>query len=349
MIGSRRRRAAAGAAPRLHPAGAVTLRARGVGLTRGGRRVLDEVDIDVVAGEVLALVGPNGAGKSTLLAALAGDLPAETGTIELDGRPVAQWRTEEMARRRAVLAQQHNLGFGFTVREVVEMGRAPWARTDRLAEDEERITAAMAAADVTRFSERAFTTLSGGEQARTALARVLAQDTHTLMLDEPTAALDLHHQESVMRIAAQRARAGAAVVVVLHDLGLAAAYADKVLVLRDGRTVAYGPPEDVLDPQLLSEVYSHPVEVLSHPVSGRRLIVPVRQDCAGPCPVSGPASLDPSAPTGPAEVRNAAHRAPQSAPRPAATETGTGAGPTAALHHGIAVAPDPHRAATVSG
>jgi len=349
VIGSRRRRAAAGAAPRLHPAGAVTLHARGVGLTRGGRQVLHDVDIDVVAGEVLALVGPNGAGKSTLLSALAGDLPVETGTVELDGLPVTQWRTEEMARRRAVLAQQHNLGFGFTVREVVEMGRAPWARTDRLSEDEERITAAMAAADVTRFADRAFTTLSGGEQARTALARVLAQDTHTLMLDEPTAALDLHHQESVMRIAADRAAAGAAVVVVLHDLGLAAAYADKVLVLRDGRTVAYGPPEDVLDPQLLSEVYSHPVEVLSHPVSGRRLIVPVR---TGRCPVTGatvpqtPAetttgsesAAEPPADTAPVDppaARSAADTGRPTAP-PAST-------PAAALHHG------PARAATVSG
>jgi iron complex transport system ATP-binding protein len=134
----------------------------------------------------------------------------------------------------------------------------------------------MAACDVTAFRDRAFPTLSGGERARVALARVLAQDTATLLLDEPTAALDLGHQETVLQIARARAADGAAVVVVLHDLGLAAAYADRVAVLDGGRVAADGPPRQVCTAELLSRVYAHPVEVIAHPVTGALLVLPRR-------------------------------------------------------------------------
>lgn len=272
------------ASPHTEPAppkaGDVTLRARDLTVLREKKAILDGVELDVVAGEVLALVGPNGAGKSTLLAALAGDLPAHRGVIELDGCPLGEWTTSEMSRRRAVLPQQHRLGFGFTVREVVQMGRAPWARTARLRDDDNAISEAMKICDIEGFAQRSFATLSGGEQARVALARVLAQDTPTLMLDEPTAALDLHHQETVMQIAAERAGSGVGVVVVLHDLGLAAAYADRVAVLSAGRIAACGRPADVLTAELLTDVYRHPVEVLSHPDTGRQLVLPHRPGSA---------------------------------------------------------------------
>ncbi|MEV4124228.1 heme ABC transporter ATP-binding protein [Nocardia sp. NPDC049707] len=263
--------------------GAVTLRASGVSVDRRGaagartRRVLEAVDFDVVAGEIVALVGPNGAGKSTLLAALAGELELSEGTIELDGRALGHWSHVDMARRRAVLPQSHTVGFPFTAREVVAMGRAPWVRTERRNSDDEQIAAAMSAADVEHLAARAFPTLSGGERARVALARVLAQDTGTLLLDEPTAALDLGHQEAVLRLATARAAAGTAVVVVLHDLGIAAAYADRVAVLESGRIAAAGPPRKVLTTELLSRVYQHPVEVLDHPVTGAQLVLPVRR------------------------------------------------------------------------
>ncbi|MCX4092884.1 heme ABC transporter ATP-binding protein [Nocardia sp. alder85J] len=256
--------------------GAVTLRARGVTISRGGRPVLDGVDLDVVAGQILALVGPNGAGKSTLLAALAGELHPASGTVELDGHRLTHWTHTDMARRRAVLPQSHSVGFPFTAREVVTMGRAPWARTPRQDADDTAITAAMAATDVTHLADRPFPALSGGERARVALARVLAQDTATMMLDEPTAALDLGHQEQVLHLARRRAHAGAAVVVVLHDLGVAAAYADRVAVLAEGRLLAAGPPRAVLTTGLLTDVYRHPVEVLDHPVTGTQLVLPVR-------------------------------------------------------------------------
>lgn len=263
--------------PQPTPRGAVTLRARGIDIARGGRAVLESVDIDVVAGQILALVGPNGAGKSTLLAALSGELEPASGTVELDGRPISGWTPTDMARRRAVLPQNHTVGFPFTVREVVAMGRSPWARTPRQDADEQVIAAALAATDIDHLAERPFPALSGGERARAALARVLAQDTETLLLDEPTAALDLGHQEQVLRLAAARAAEGAAVVVVLHDLGLAAAYADRVAVLDGGRLAAVGHPRDILTTDLLTTVYRHPVEVIDHPVTGAQLILPVRR------------------------------------------------------------------------
>nr|WP_280251572.1 heme ABC transporter ATP-binding protein [Nocardia abscessus] len=261
--------------------GDVTVRAVGVSVQRRGggqaRVVLEGVDFEAVAGQVVALVGPNGAGKSTLLAALAGELALSAGAVELDGQPLSHWTTLDMARRRAVLPQTHTVGFPFTAREVVAMGRAPWVRTERRELDEKQIAAAMAATDVEHLAARSFPTLSGGERARVALARVLAQDTATLLLDEPTAALDLGHQEAVLRLAAARAAEGAAVVVVLHDLGIAAAYADRVAVLDAGRIAADGPPRDVLTTELLTRVYQHPVEVLDHPVTGAQLVLPVRR------------------------------------------------------------------------
>ncbi|MFI6865660.1 heme ABC transporter ATP-binding protein [Nocardia sp. NPDC050406] len=263
--------------PQPPDTGSVTLRARGVVVERGSdRRVLDGVDFEVRAGEIVALVGPNGAGKSTLLAALTGELDLVAGSVELDGRPLTAWTPLDMARRRAVLPQAHTIGFPFTAREVVAMGRAPWVRTDRQLDDDEHIAAAMAATDVTHFASRPFPALSGGERARVALARVLAQDTPTLLLDEPTAALDLGHQEQVLALARDRAAKGAAVVVVVHDLGVAAAYADRVAVLDAGRIAADGPPRQVLTTELLTRVYQHPVEVLDHPVTGAQLVLPVR-------------------------------------------------------------------------
>ena len=258
--------------------GAVTMRAAGISVERGGRIVLDGVDITVRAGEVLALVGPNGAGKSTLLAALSGDQPVANGTVELDGRPLSAWTPAEMSRRRAVLPQQHTVGFSFTARDVVRMGRSPWQRTDRSADDETVVDESLAICDVAHLADRPFSVLSGGERARVALARVLAQDTETVLLDEPTAALDLGHQESVMTIARARAANGAAVVVVLHDLGLAAAYADRICILEDGRAAADGTPAEVFTEELLSRVYGHPVEVFEHPRSGATLVLPRRDD-----------------------------------------------------------------------
>ncbi len=258
--------------------GSPAVEAAGLSVRLGQRQVLDSVDLTAHAGEVVALVGPNGAGKSTLLAALAADLAPASGEVRIDGRPAAAWSAPELALRRSVLPQSAVLSFPFPVEDVVRMGRAPWAGTEREDEDDAAVAAAMAATEVTRFAARPFSALSGGEKARVALARVLAQRAPLMLLDEPTAALDLRHQELVLRICRERAAAGDAVVVVLHDLGLAAAYADRAAVLHDGRIAELGPPKAVFSGELLGEVYRQPVEVFPHPRTGTPLIVPVRQN-----------------------------------------------------------------------
>ncbi|MFI6013928.1 heme ABC transporter ATP-binding protein [Streptomyces sp. NPDC051243] len=240
----------------------------------GTRPVLHGVSLPVRAGEVLALVGPNGAGKSTLLSALAADVPAAEGVVRIHGRPATDWSAPDLALRRAVLPQSATLSFPFPVEDVVRMGRAPHASSP--AEDDLAVAEAMAATEVTDFAVRPFSALSGGERARVALARVLAQRAPLLLLDEPTAALDLRHQELVLRVCRERARAGDAVVVVLHDLGLAAAYAHRVAILHAGRVAADGPPAEVFTERLLSEVYDQPVEVLPHPRTGALLVTPLR-------------------------------------------------------------------------
>jgi iron complex transport system ATP-binding protein len=189
---------------------------------------------------------------------------------------VSGWSAHELALRRAVLPQSASLSFPFPVEEVVRMGRAPWAGRPEEAEDDTAVASAMAATEVTGFADRPFSALSGGERARVALARVLAQRARLLLLDEPTAALDLRHQELVLRVCRERARAGDAVVVVLHDLGLAAAYAHRVVILCAGRAVADGAPAEVFTDRLLSDVYKQPVEVFPHPRTGGVVVAPVR-------------------------------------------------------------------------
>ncbi|MHA5051534.1 heme ABC transporter ATP-binding protein [Streptomyces sp. SD15] len=254
--------------------GDVLAEAEGLHVRLGVREVLHGVDVTARAGEVLALVGPNGAGKSTLLGALAADLRPSAGVVRVHGRPATQWSAPELALRRAVLPQSAALSFPFAVEEVVRMGRAPWASAPE--DDDAAVAQAMAATEVTEFATRPFSALSGGERARVALARVLAQRAPLLLLDEPTAALDLRHQELVLRVCRERAHAGDAVVVVLHDLGLAAAYAHRVAILCAGRVAADGPPSAVFTGDLLSDVYRQPVEVFPHPRTGAALVTPER-------------------------------------------------------------------------
>jgi iron complex transport system ATP-binding protein len=257
--------------------GEVALACRGVTVRYGDRVVLEQVDLELRAGEVLALVGPNGAGKSTLVAVLSGDLAPAEGQVLLDGAPLGEWSTIEVALRRAVLLQQTAMSFPFTVLQAVRMGRSPWEAAGIDDVDGDRIVAeSMARTDVVQFADRVFMSLSGGERARAALARVLAQDTHVLLLDEPTAALDIRHQEQVLTVAGRLAAEGRAVAVVMHDLGLAAAHADRVAVLSGGRILAEGPPGAVLTSELLSQVYECPIEVLRHPRTDALLVVPQR-------------------------------------------------------------------------
>ncbi|WP_394553322.1 heme ABC transporter ATP-binding protein [Agromyces sp. MMS24-JH15] len=254
----------------------VSLRAEGIRVVVDGTELLSSVDLSAAPGRVHALIGPNGAGKSTLLAVLAGDRVPTAGRVLLDGRPITGLALGELARARAVLTQEHAVAFPFPSREIVAMGRHPWAPTTAADEDERAIAEAMTQTDVSHLAERTVPSLSGGERARVALARVLAQRTPVLLLDEPTAALDLRHQEDVLRLARARAAAGGTVVVVLHDLNLAAAYADDLTLLRGGGVHATGAPADVLTAEAIAEVYRQDVEVLPHPRTGVPLVLPVR-------------------------------------------------------------------------
>nr|WP_119695979.1 heme ABC transporter ATP-binding protein [Microbacterium halotolerans] len=255
----------------------VAFRLAGVDCELGGRPILSDVTLDIRYSNVLALVGPNGAGKSTLLGVLTGDVRPSAGEVLLADRPLDAWEPRELSRTRAVLLQDNAVAFSFTARQVVEMGRAPWIGAADAEDDERAIVAAMRSADVIPLASRSFPALSGGERARTSLARVLAQDTDILLLDEPTAALDLRHQEEVMRLARRLARGGRAVVVVLHDLSLAGAYADEVAVLDGGTLRAHGVPDEVLDAALIESVYGTPVRVIPDPGTGRPIVLPRRE------------------------------------------------------------------------
>lgn len=255
---------------------AAALSLQSVGYRIGDAEILADVTLEIGHGRLLALVGPNGAGKSSLLGVLTGDVRPTSGRVLLDGRPLAEWGPRQLSRKRAVLAQSNQVAFSFTARQVVEMGRAPWIGTEQADRDEAIITQSLAQADVAHLTPRTFPSLSGGEQARVSLARVLAQDTGIVLLDEPTAALDLRHQEDVLAIARDLAHAGRAVVVVLHDLSLAGAYADDMAMIHRGRLVAHGTPDAVLTEERITAVYDTPVRVLSDPDTARPLVLPRR-------------------------------------------------------------------------
>jgi iron complex transport system ATP-binding protein len=223
---------------------------------------------------VLALVGPNGAGKSILLSVLSGERRPATGLVTVGDRDIHTLSALELARVRSVLTQDNALSFPFRVIDVITMGRAPWTRTVEIARDSEVIASAATRADVAHLAGRRFTELSGGEKARVSLARVLAQDTSVVFLDEPTASLDLRHQEDVLRIARALAADGRAVVLVVHDLSLAGAVADRVALLSLGRLVSVGSPAAVLTEDAISSVYGLDVRVVV--IDGRPHVVPRR-------------------------------------------------------------------------
>lgn len=252
------------------------LRANHLRVRRGSRTVLADIDIALTPGEVLGVLGPNGAGKSTLLAALCDELPISEGTVTLDARKLAEWPGQERAKRLAVLPQTSSLTFAFSVNEVVAMGRLPHA--SGRTRDAEIVAQALSAADASHLAGRSYLALSGGERQRVHLARVLAQvwpgaEGQILLLDEPTSMLDPLHQHTILQAVRDFAGRGAAVLVILHDLNLAARYCDQLLLLQEGRPHAYGPPDTVLTAQALEAVYGLRVLIQQHPERGHPLII----------------------------------------------------------------------------
>jgi iron complex transport system ATP-binding protein len=258
----------------------MTLSAQHVTARAGGQVLLNDVSLALAPGEFVAVLGPNGAGKSTLLRVLAGDLTPHEGVVLLEGRNLMDWSLRERARRRAVLPQQSSPAFPFTALEVAALGRTAWR--GRRAEDLGIARAALHATGGAALEARAYPTLSGGEQQRVQLARVLAQMWEPpapgagryVLLDEPTASLDLRHQQEALALLRRLTGQGVGVLAVLHDPNLAFAFADRIVVLSAGRMAAEGTPAHMADCALFQAVFGVAVSVIAHPGTGAPWIVP---------------------------------------------------------------------------
>lgn len=258
----------------------VVLAVHEVSVRAGNKILLSEISLEILPAEVLAVVGPNGAGKSTLLKVLCGEVSVDGGEIMVNGRP-ADWSLSEQARIRAVLPQNSTLAFPFSVMDVVLLGRSPRSRTQNTSHDERIALNALAMTDAWVTRERLYTTLSCGECQCVQLDRILAQiwepatsESRYLLLDEPTSALDLAHQHATLAIARHFVEnQNTGVFVILHDLNLAAGYADRIAVLEGGRLKAQGSSCEVLEPGLINEVFSLPVTVIRHPEKQNQVLI----------------------------------------------------------------------------
>jgi iron complex transport system ATP-binding protein len=240
--------------------------------------VLQSLTLALHSGEVLALIGPNGAGKTTLLRALARLLQPQSGTVLLAGRNVWRLSPKNVAQRLALASQQEVMSWSGTVEQAVALGRAPhrgWL-LPYTADDRKVIEQVLLQTGLAALRHRLLTTLSGGEQRRVILARALVQEPQVLLLDEPTAHLDLKYQAEVLTLVQHLARqGGVSVVIALHDLNQAALCAQRIALLADGRLLALGAPEAVLTPELLAHAYGVEVVVTPHPIYGTPLIAPL--------------------------------------------------------------------------
>jgi iron complex transport system ATP-binding protein len=257
------------------------IEARNVSVEIGGKIILEDVSVKVAAGRILAVLGANGAGKSTLRKVLTGDLQPSRGSVQMNGLPLENISLENRARVRAVMPQDSRLNFPFTVLEVALLGRAPHVRGQAESKrDFEIVSEALKAVRASHLADRLFTTLSGGERQRVQLARVLAQiweeqnAARFLLLDEPVSNLDLAHQHLTLQIARKMACQKVGVLVILHDLNLAAQYADEILLLKNGKVlISAAAPREVLTPERIFEAFQIPVLVLNHPTREFPLII----------------------------------------------------------------------------
>jgi iron complex transport system ATP-binding protein len=256
------------------------LEARDLTISYNERIAVSNVTLALDAGEITALVGPNGAGKSTLLRSLNGQVARTSGVVLLDGQPIEKYNRRTVGRRVAVVAQEAELRFPVTVLEFVLGGRFAWGPHSGWGWETEtdlRIAAeVLAETELTDLSGRLMNELSGGERQRAVLARALATEASFLLLDEPTANLDLSHQATLLALVRNRCDTRrASSLVVTHDLNLAAQFADRILLMRNGKAVRLGKPEEVLTPQLLHEVFEVEVLVDAHPTTGAPRVTPI--------------------------------------------------------------------------
>lgn len=253
------------------------LRIESLSVNYGTRRILHDVSLDVQSGEVLALIGPNGAGKSTLIRAVSGVIPIAGGHVHTNGHDFDSLSTIQRARYVATVPQAVSLPPAYTVWETVLFGRTPYLGFlgQPSQKDEEIARQSLSRVSVLPFAERRVGELSGGEQQRVLLARALCQTTPILLLDEPTAHLDLQYQVSLLELVSELARKDhLAVLIALHDLNLAAQYANRIALMVAGNIQAIGKPKEVLQPELIAEAYCLPVQVVKHPFLDIPLVLP---------------------------------------------------------------------------
>jgi iron complex transport system ATP-binding protein len=263
---------AASASPATPPG--VSLQGLGVDYRAGGKLILDGVDCHVPAGTVTGLIGPNGAGKSSLLRLLGAVAVPHTGSVQLNGSSIHALRRKDRARRLAFVEQSADTDLPLTVLDVVLLGRLPYRSLLAGTSDEDLGVArcSLSAVGLDGFTERQYGTLSGGERQRVQLAKALAQEPEVLLLDEPTNHLDVNAQLAAMELVRNLAADGVAVLAALHDINIAAAYCDQVIVLQDGKVAAAGPTTEVVTPGLIRRVYGVEAVVLEHPLTGRPLV-----------------------------------------------------------------------------
>lgn len=264
---------------------AALLEARGLGFRLGARQVITDVSLALGPGDCAALLGANGAGKTTLLRALLGFVRPDAGEVWLDGKPLSGQGRRAIARRIAYVPQAHVPSFPYTVREIVSMARAPasgWGSV-RTAEDEAAISGALDRLGLTQFAERSYASLSGGERQAVLIARALAQGSQILLMDEPTASLDLGQQARLMTLLAELAAEGRAVLMSTHQPELALRWFNRAVLLHDGKVLGDGPPRTVLTPEALSRLYAVQVRLIDaaegvflHATAARREDTPVR-------------------------------------------------------------------------
>lgn len=263
----------------------MTYAAAGVTVRIGRALLVEAVDLEIVPGQIVVVAGPNGAGKTTLIRALAGDVEPHAGSVSLDDRALADWPGDELAQRRAVMSTDRAVAFGFTATEVALLGRLPVHGGAPRDADRAVVAELLAAVDCAALADRVYATLSTGERQRVALARAVAQvradyDEHRyLLLDEPTSSLDPAHQHTAMRLLRAEAKErGVGILAVVHDLNLAAAYADRLVLMRKGRMAASGSPSEVLRPDVLEAVFDIPMLVIAHPQLAHPLVVAEPRD-----------------------------------------------------------------------
>ncbi|WP_116112308.1 ABC transporter ATP-binding protein [Austwickia chelonae] len=263
-----------------------TMNIQGVSVDLGGRRIVDDITLDIPSGRCLGLLGPNGSGKSTLIRAACGMTRPAVGRINIDGTDIATLRSRELAKLVAVMIQEHSSDFSMHVEEVVMLGRTPHQSGFGADSDQDRDIVAEALADVeaTHLANRIFSSLSGGEKQRVLLARAFAQQTPLLILDEPTNHLDVGYQIDLLERVAAR---GVTVLAALHDMNLAAQYCDMLALLVDGSVAAHGTPEDVLTPDTLDPVFRVTTHHVVHPRTGRTVIAVDRPGKTAPMAASG--------------------------------------------------------------